>query len=197
MTELEKFEEMTRDYFGILSGPMLVQAIRAGIVDAKEECVNGASIDVHLDSKFLLEDKGTELVRLTQGIRQGPKMREVDGFVVIKPKGFCLASTKERVNLPSNIVCFADTLKSTAGRFGLEHMNAGLCDPGFDGTITLEFVNALEHHSIGLKSGDAVTQLIFEKVADAGKYAYNRKAGSKYSGQNGVTQGRDVQNSQS
>lgn len=57
------------------------------------------------------------------------------------PKNFVLLSTIESVRIPDD--AFGLTrLKSTSGRFGLEQMDAGILDPGFVGTVTVEFFNA-------------------------------------------------------
>jgi len=202
MTKAEamlEFELLTKNYYGPLSGEALSLAIKAGIIEGGlESAVNGASVDLHLAKDFLVEADGShndnEFVRLTPGHRNGPTMtrHEVENHIELLPGDFCLASTREKLNLPSNIVAKASWLKSTSARFGLEHLHAGLCDPGFSGHVTLEFKNMLQSHTILLMPGDAVTQLELVKVMDAGKYAYNKKPGSKYMNQTGTTQGRDL-----
>ena len=67
--------------------------------------------------------------------------RTIFDTLTIWPGEFILLSTVETVSIP--VDAFGITrLKSTSGRSGLEQMDAGLLDPGFVGTVTLEFFNA-------------------------------------------------------
>ena len=47
-------------------------------------------------------------------------------------------------------------------RIGLDHLNAGWCDAGWNGSVlTLELINLLKNHSIALHPGDAIGQMTF------------------------------------
>jgi deoxycytidine triphosphate deaminase len=51
-------------------------------------------------------------------------------------------------------------------RIGLEHMNAGWCDAGWQGSVlTLEFKNMTRFHSIRIRPGDAIGQMVFFRHA--------------------------------
>jgi dCTP deaminase len=83
----------------------------------------------------------------------------------VRPGEFMLACTRERIRLPNNIagvVCG----KSTWARRGLLVEAAGLVDPGFDGTITLELKN-MSHLPIPLRAGVPICQISFYGL-DAG-----------------------------
>ena len=76
-----------------------------------------------------------------------------DAFV-IHPGEFCLGRTLEWVQIPDDIVARIEG-KSSLGRLGLiVHATAGFCDPGFQGTLTLE-LNNLTRVPIRLYPGSA------------------------------------------
>ena len=89
-------------------------------------------------------------------------------------QGFCLASTVEKISLPSNIVGRVEG-KSSLARLGLfVHVTAGFIDPGFSGYITLELFCA---HSRGIKlyPGMPVCQISFERMAEGAASPYSGK----------------------
>src|SRR3546814_15997059 len=60
----------------------------------------------------------------------------------LKPGGFALGATMERVRLPAAVVGLLDG-RSTLGRLGLMvHATAHTISPGFDGRIVFEFFHA-------------------------------------------------------
>lgn len=78
----------------------------------------------------------------------------------ISPGQFMLGSTRERIRLPRHIsarVCG----KSTWARRGLLVEAAGLVDPGFDGTITVELFN-MSTTPLLLRAEQAICQISFE-----------------------------------
>jgi dCTP deaminase len=95
-----------------------------------------------------------------EGEAGGPEHRYIESKTVIRPGQFVLACTRERVSLPAHIAGFVHG-KSTWARKGLMVEAAGLVDPGFDGTITLELKN-LSHHPISLSAGMAICQISFQ-----------------------------------
>lgn len=86
--------------------------------------------------------------------------RTIATRTVIRPGEFVLGCTRERIRLPAHIAGFVHG-KSTWARKGLMVEAAGLVDPGFDGTVTLELKN-LSHHPIRLSAGVAICQISFQ-----------------------------------
>lgn len=105
----------------------------------------------------------------------------------IPPGGFILASTKERVELPADIVGIVNG-RSTLGRLGLAiHVTAGYLDPGFCGQVTLEIAN-LGTTPIRLRAGLRVAQLVFHRMDAAAERPYGSKGSNhKYQHQAGTT----------
>lgn len=79
--------------------------------------------------------------------------------IVIRPGGFVLCSTVEKVNMPDNVAARVCD-KSTWARLGLVVQNTHF-DPGFVGVPTIELTN----HSkkiIKIKKGMPICQFVFE-----------------------------------
>jgi dCTP deaminase len=118
-------------------GPTLVQPFNP-------ECVEPASIDLHLSDELLVPDiHNVTCVDLASPV---DFMKHVvigsKGFI-LHPGEFVLGVTEETVTLPPHIVGKIEG-KSSLGRLGLlVHVTAGFIDPGFQGPLTLEMANLL------------------------------------------------------
>jgi dCTP deaminase len=113
------------------------------------------SIDLRLGNSFcwLPEQHGEEHRRLLRD------------WVVVQPGEFLLATTVEHLTLPRHIAAFAHG-KSTVARRGLMVEAAGLIDPGFQGTVTLELKN-LSHLPLRLTAGMLICQVTFHVLDTA------------------------------
>jgi dCTP deaminase len=142
-------------------------------VDPKD--INAASIDIHLGSTILWEDAepGTIDFSKRDPVKFNEYVMDENGYL-LKPGDFILAQSREVFNLP-NWLSAEYKLKSSMARIGLEHMNAGWCDAGWNGSVlTLEFKNMTNNHEIIIRPGDAIGQMIFfrhEPVASEASYA--------------------------
>jgi dCTP deaminase len=108
--------------------------------------------------------------------------RYIESHTVIRPGEFMLACTMERITLIHHIAGLVHG-KSTWARRGLMVEAAGLVDPGFDGTITLELKN-MSHSPIYLSAGMAICQITFHATDVAVGRPYGSAGlGSHYQGQ--------------
>lgn len=124
-------------------------------------CVNAASLDIRLGSKILLERGDGRVVDYRKRERLSMFEMELDeNGVVIRPGEFFLAHSIEHCDFPDDVAAFF-RIKSSMGRIGLEHMDAGWVDPGFNGSLTLEFKNVTQFHDIRIRPGDRIGQLVF------------------------------------
>ena len=139
-----------------------------GIAPADYDCINPASVDLHIDSHY---------VNLLSGDRF--ETRRID----IRPGFPILATTIEVVTIPSDAAAVV-YLKSSRAREGLDHALAGWIDPGFSGTITLELH---AHRPLVLTAGQRVIQIVLMSLnAPAAKpYA------GRYQNQRGATEKRE------
>lgn len=175
----------------------LVVLASTGVIEgAHPKNINGASIDVRLGNRVLLEapPHGVQTVVDLAG-KEVPAMREIDlsqlGYYDLKPGEFCLAGTVERFNLPNDIAA-EYRLNSSLARAGLDAALAMWCDPCWHGSVlTLELSNALRYHSLRLRPGMKIGQMIFlrgQPVPDFASYAVR----GKYNGDSQAQQSKGL-----
>ena len=159
--------------------------------------VQPASLDVHLDRGLLVLSPGQRTVQ----IRHHADIDEIskfplpfhehdlaDDYYALHMGEFALATTLEKVKMPHDVAAFISG-RSTLARMGLQIMSAWI-DPGFEGHVTLEMYN-VSPVPILLKPDMRIAQLVFQETLTAPRYTYGSPAlGSKYQGQEGVTEAR-------
>ena len=121
-----------------------------------------------------------------RGIPSAAPSRIHGGFM-LQPNRLVLATTRERVKIPNNLVGRVEG-KSSLGRIGLFiHVTAGYIDPGFVGQITLELYSVAQHPII-LRPGMPFCQLSLIVMSSPALRPYGHKElGSTYQDQVGVT----------
>ena len=149
----------------IITGFTLHQLIDMGVITAKHENVNGCSIDITLGDSVMVEYDSKHSNTVDLSAKESVNFHEVplgDGqFFDLKPNEFILTHSSEVFNLPSDISCIY-YLKSSLARNGLEHLKAGFCDAGWNNaTLTMEFKNVNQFHTLRLKAGMKIGQMIF------------------------------------
>lgn len=108
---------------------------------------------------------------------------EGDEFV-LHPGDFVLGTTMERVAIPDDLIAHVEG-RSSLGRLAIVvHATAGLCDPGYEGQITLELSN-LGAAPVALSPGMRISQLTFTELTEPAEVPYGADRGSKYQGQQG------------
>lgn len=150
-------------------------------------CINAASLDLRLGETVLIEQYSAKVIDYRK--RDKLVMQEVkldEGGFIIRPGDFFLAHTIEICDFPDDIAALF-RIKSSMGRIGLEHMDAGWVDPGFNGALTLEFKNMTEAHSIHLRPGDKIGQLVFIRGNPVSEDKSYRRIGN-YNGSTGPKQ---------
>ena len=139
--------------------------VESGAIEGVEpDQINGASIDLTLGDEFFVEfDYGSDCLWpiVHMAAKETPVLTSISGGVNLTPGQFCLASTRERFNLPLDVAGHY-MLKSSLARSGLQHLFAGFADPGWHGSVlTLELVNALRYHTLILEPGMKIGQMVF------------------------------------
>lgn len=151
------------------------------ITNVEKEQINSTSIDITLGNKILREEAliGSAATRQIVSLkdRDPLQMAEIycdDAPFFLYPGDFILAQSEQMFNLP-NTISAEYKLKSSMARIGLEHMNAGWCDAGWNGSVlTLELKNMTRNHVIVLHAGVGIGQIVFfehEAVPDDRSYA--------------------------
>ncbi len=143
----------------ILPDYEIVCLARRGLVHPyAPELVNPASLDVRLGDNLLIEDKQVSELQpfsIAGFTQEAPFM--------LQPREFVLAETLER--FASHPAAGQLALKSSRAREGIEHLMAGYIDPGFEGRLTLELVNARVLHPVPIWPGMRIGQIVFHKMA--------------------------------
>ena len=156
-----------RHTYGLLSYNELIELQKQKVIqDSLPELVNSASIDIRLGRHIWIEAESHRQNKVSLKERKPLNMFMHDLSIcpyVLSPDEFILAQSIEIFNLPRDISA-EYKLKSSMARIGLEHLNAGWCDAGWNGSVlTLELKNVTRHHLIELNYGDKIGQLVFFK----------------------------------
>lgn len=155
-----------------------------------------ASIDLHLGNEWLVpESNGVAYLDPAPGhpdlATRGPatdsrlpieyETTVADSFW-IPAHGFVLVRTKEVIGISDRLFAKIEG-RSSVGRLGLIVETAGLCDPGFEGSVTLELVNVLPNPLL-VHAGMRGCQITFARVEGSTEGGYKS---SKYQGQVATT----------
>lgn len=158
-------------------------------LDDPELQIQPASIDLRLGREFL------EFQRTNIPCIHPNSEGEVDEYVdetyveegedfILHPGDFVLGTTKERVEIPPDLIAHVEG-RSSLGRLAVVvHATAGLCDPGYEGQITLELSN-LGTAPVALTPEMRISQLTFTELKNPAERPYGAERGSKYQGQKG------------
>jgi len=151
--------------------------------------IQPASVDLRLGREFL------EFRRTNISCIHPDSEREVDEYVeetrveeggefILHPGDFVLGTTKERIEVPPDLLGTVQG-RSSLGRLAVViHATAGIVDPGYRGQITLELSN-LGTAPVALRPDMRISQVIFTELKTAAEEPYGSDRGSKYQDQAG------------
>lgn len=154
---------------------ILREIVQTGVVEnALPENINSASLDIRIGEFILVESNANSVSHVgyhpkVLSLKQRDALTterinlKEKGCFILRPGQFILAQSIEKFHLPLDISC-EYKLKSSMARIGLEHLNAGWCDAGWNNSVlTLELRNLTTYHEIELCYGDKIGQMIFYK----------------------------------
>ncbi|WP_115863901.1 dCTP deaminase [Halorussus litoreus] len=158
-------------------------------IDDLDLQIQPASIDLRLGREFL-EFQRTNIPCIHPNSEQevseyvDETVVEEGGEFILHPGDFVLGTTMERVEIPADLIAHVEG-RSSLGRLAVVvHATAGLCDPGYQGQITLELSN-LGTAPVALEPGMRVSQLTFTELKTPAERPYGEERGSKYQNQSG------------
>ncbi|PYZ97541.1 dCTP deaminase [Alteribacter lacisalsi] len=155
---------------------------KLSITGLTEKQIQPASVDLTLGTSFRkMHAHQVSVLSLDEPVKEEAFSSE---RVIIPPRSFLLASTRECIALPDDLSAFVEG-RSSIGRMGLFIQNAGWVDPGFKGEITLELFNA-NQVPIELRAGRRICQLVFARMVSPAARPYS----GKYQGQTGAVGSR-------
>lgn len=152
----------------LLSYYDLCDLVAGGVIGpVPHDHINAASIDVRLGPDIFTEHntgKGVVSLRDREQL-SGVVTKLAEGsHYDLRPGEFILAHTMETFNLPLDIAA-EFKLKSSGARVGLENALATWCDQGWrDSVLTLELKNLTQFHTIRLRPGDKIGQMLFYRT---------------------------------
>ncbi|ACV46172.1 MULTISPECIES: dCTP deaminase [Halomicrobium] len=178
----------------ILSDTDILRRLEAGdlVIEPLDDIdlqVQPASVDLRLGREFLEfqhanipcihPDSEQETEEYTERVTV-----DGDDEYILHPGDFVLGTTRERVEIPADLLAHVEG-RSSLGRLAIVvHATAGLCDPGYQGQITLELSN-LGTAPVALSPGMRISQLTFTELKTEAERPYGEERGSKYQGQEG------------
>ncbi len=173
----------------VLSDRTIKQMLEEGriVVDPLgENCIQPASIDVHLDRQILVfRNSRRPYIDVREDMSDLTEMVTIDDdrAFMLHPGEFVLGSTLEHIELPDDLVARLEG-KSSLGRVGLLiHSTAGYVDPGWKGHLTLELSN-VANLPITLYQGMKIGQISYAQLSSPADRPYGSPGlGSKYQGQ--------------
>jgi dCTP deaminase len=144
--------------------------------------------ETYLESHGRTQQKTVKL----DGTAELPEMDrlQLEEGLPLHPGAFALGSTIERLQIPNNLAARVEG-RSSFGRLGLMvHATAGFIDPGFEGQITLEFVN-VSPNVIVLTPLVRICQISFYRLLVDASHPYGDfRHKSKYQNQDGPVASR-------
>ena len=185
----------------VLSDRTIREEINRGriiIEPLSPDCIQPASVDLHLDKKLLVfkTQRHPAYIDVKRSLDHLNEVVEVEEDVpfFLNPGEFVLISTLESITLPDDIVGRLEG-KSSLGRIGLlVHSTAGYVDPGWQGNLTLELCNVAKL-PITLYYKMKIAQISFLRLTSPVDRLYGTaELGSKYQGQTEPTASRYHEN---
>jgi dCTP deaminase len=178
----------------ILSDTDILARLQAGDLvieplDDVDQQVQPASVDLRLGAEFL------EFQRTNISCIHPTREQEVSEYIaetvvaddeefILHPGDFVLGTTRERIEMPRDLVANVEG-RSSLGRLAVVvHATAGFVDPGYRGQVTLELSN-LGTAPVALTPGMRVSQLVFTELSSPADRPYGSERGSKYQDQEG------------
>lgn len=152
-----------------LSDQTIARLIDAGRIvilpDFDRADIKPAGIRLHLGEEILVPKPGAP-VALDGGRADFEPRRLPPEGLVLRPHDFILAATRERFQVPRDILPMLDG-KSGVARLGLTvHVTAAACDGNYEEprTVTLEICNH-GPFEIVIKPGAVIAQLLFAQLS--------------------------------
>ena len=154
-----------------------------------ENQIDEVTVDFHLGNKlrvFTYEGLNTIDTRYTTKDEMESMMRMVElksgQPFILTENDFVIATTKERLTLPENIVGHLHG-KSSLARLGVVvHSTAARFDPGWDGHPVLEFGTFLKGKKLVIYEGAPICAFSFEKLAYPVQRSYTQSPNNRYGG---------------
>ncbi len=183
------------DMTGTLPDWAIKEHIKNGIIKIDplpkdwDSLVDEVTIDFHLGDKLrVFTNEGLNTIDTRYATKED--MESSMRLVELKPgqpfilteHDFVIATTKERLTLPDNIIGHLHG-KSSLARLGVVvHSTAARFDPGWDGCPVLEFGTFLKGKKLVIYEGSPICAFSFEKLGASVERSYKNSPNNRYGG---------------
>lgn len=159
---------------GILVDSQISELLGSVVVNSSPTLVNPASLDICIGKDIVVMGQNSEGYYCHR--------EEIDQYSALNPYLIfagerVLASSLEYFNFPIDLAG-EFKLKSSVARKFFQHMKAGWIDPGWHGTLTMEFVH-FGYEDFPIYPGKPIGQIVFHKLGTLPVQPYQ----GKYNGQ--------------
>ncbi len=184
-----------KNMVGTLPDWVIKEYIKKGLIKIDplpkdwEENVDEVTIDFHLGNKLrVFTNEGLNTIDTKYASKED--MESMMRLVELKPgqpfilteHDFVIATTKERLTLPNDIVGHLHG-KSSLARLGVVvHSTAARFDPGWDGCPVLEFGTFLKGKKLVIYEGSPICAFSFEKLSAPVERSYKASPNNRYGG---------------
>ncbi|MCA9833222.1 MAG: dCTP deaminase [Thermomicrobiales bacterium] len=176
----------------VLSDRDILAALESGRIKITpapdlEKQLGSVSVDFRLGNTFMVfEHSRFSHIDPRNPVSIGEAMRTIvvedDEQFMMQPGDFALASTKESLELPNDLLGRLEG-RSSIARLGITvHSTAAVFEPGWIGTATMELSN-LGRMPVALYPGMRICAFSFETLSSPVMTQYRDKVGNKYAGQ--------------
>ncbi len=188
-------KKKTTDILGTLPDWSIKDHIKKGLIKIDplpkdwEKAVDEVTIDFHLGNKLrVFSGDGWDIIDTKYTTKED--MEKMMKMVELKPgqpfiltdHDFVIATTKEKLTLPDNIVGHLHG-KSSLARLGVVvHSTAARFDPGWDGCPVLEFGTFLKGKKLVIYEGAPICAFSFEKLSAPVERSYKISPNNRYGG---------------
>lgn len=141
----------------------------------KEDQIGSASIDLSLSGEWSFFKKGLagKQVDLDKIPFQKATEKVKADYLILNPGEIVLATTKEKITLPANIMGKLEG-RSRYARMGLSvHITSAIVQPGSDNHQILEILNSAPF-SIVLHKGMRISQIVFHELKSPSTKPYRK-----------------------
>lgn len=180
---------------GTLPDWIIKQYIKKGLIkvdplpEGWEDLVDEVTIDFHLGNQlrvFTTDGLNTIDLKHTDRVEMESMMRPIElkpgQPFILTENDFVIATTKEKLTLPDNIIGHLHG-KSSLARLGIVvHSTAARFDPGWNGCPVLEFGTFLSGKKIIIYEGAPICAFSFEKLAFPVERSYKNNPNNRYGG---------------
>jgi len=161
-------------------------------IEDPEVQIRSAGVDLRLGNEFrVFKITGTPYIDTKKenlGYTQNIVLEDSKPFV-IHPGEFVLASVKEYIRMPPDLMGSVDG-KSSLGRLGIAiHATSASINPGWEGMFVLEITN-MGRMPVALYPGMRIAKLVLHKLSSECERPYGKRDDTKYNREDSISESR-------